>query len=91
MADRTSNSTFDDPGSNTTIITGIASVADADTIVVPRKIKSIITTSNNDNDAIATATIGSDGFTVTFGLIDDAGSVVAVAANVGFIARRDPQ
>ena len=79
MTDRTSDSTFDDAGSNVGYISGIASASNDDTIKLPRKCKTIICQTSNDDDEIATAALSSDGLTATFGLVDDAGSAGTTA------------
>ena len=90
MTDRTSNSTFDE-GSMPGFMSGVASVYDNDTITLPKAAKTIVLQCSNDDDEIATAAITS-GFTVTFGLVDDAGSGnTSTRRNIHWIAITDPQ
>lgn len=75
IADRTSNTTFvtsTDPSR----ITFRSNASDGDTITIPYGVPERIVGINaeDDNDAIASASVS--GGTITFGLIDDAGSAV---------------
>lgn len=81
MADRTSNTVFF-PSTNPTKIDFRSNASDGDTITIPFGVPDAVLgmNSEDDNDAIATASIS--GGTITFGLIDDAGSAVAVDTDI---------
>lgn len=75
MADRTSNTIFY-PSINPERLAFKANASDGDTITIPFGVPEAVLgiNSEDDNDAIATASVS--GGTITFGLIDDAGSAV---------------
>lgn len=88
MADRTANTIFF-PSNNPARIGFRSNASDADTITIPFGVPDAVIgiNSEDDNDAIATASVS--GGTITFGLIDDAGSAVGTDTDlIGEIALR---
>lgn len=81
MADRTANTVFF-PSIDPTAMRFRANASDGDTITIPFGVPDAVLgmNSEDDNDAIATASIS--GGTITFGLIDDAGSAVGTDTDI---------